>query len=379
MTTRPLGTYCVLAIALALFPVGAQATKFKVLYSFAGGSDDGEYPQASLLRDKMGNLYGTTYAGGDNDFGTVFRIAPNGAETLLYSFDATNGAYPTDNLVADASGNLYGTTTEGGAKNSGTIFKLAPDGTLSLLYSFRGGKDGGSPYAGLLRKKDTLYGTAQSGGASGREVVFQLASNGTETVIHSFAGGKDGAGPYAGLNSDKAGNFYGTTYLDGANNKGTVYKVTRDGRATVIHAFAGGSDGASPFGALVADRKGNLYGTTQQGGTSDAGTVFKIAPDGTESVLYSFTGGSDGADPSCTLVLDATGNLYGTTTLSEDDGAGTVFKLTTGGAIKVLHSFTGAGGAQPSAGLIADESGNFYGTTPLSGNLGYGVVFQIRE
>lgn len=233
MTTRPFEVCCALSIALAFLPGAAQATKFRVLYSFAGGTD-GAYPQANVLRDNAGNLYGTASYGGANNDGIVFRLAPAGAETVLYSFSGADGANPTDSLISDKMGNLYGTTDNGGSNNSGTVFKLAPDGSETVLYSFKGGSDGDSPYAGLLLRKGIFYGTTQNGGAARNGVVFALAADGTESVLHAFSGGNDGAMPLGGLVADKSGNLYGTTYAGGADGVGIVYKITPDGTETVL-------------------------------------------------------------------------------------------------------------------------------------------------
>lgn len=381
MNEQKLGAICAFActIALAGFVHAAQAKDFSVLYSFAG-APDGAYPEASLLRDAAGNLYGTTETGGANDAGTVFRLAAHGGESVLYSFGGTgDGANPVSSLIADKTGNLYGTTENGGTGGGGTVFRLAPDGTETVLYSFTGGSDGGSPSAGLTRKSGSLYGTTVSGGAGDKGVVFRLAPNGKETVIHSFTGGNDGSEPFAGLLANKAGRLTGTTYTGGAYDHGTVFRISPDGSETVLYAFSGGSDGGSPAGAVVADGRGNLFGTTLLGGTNDSGTVYKLTPDGSETVLYSFTGQTDGADPSCGLVFDASGNLYGTTPVSQADSDGAVFKLSPKGKLTVLHAFSGAGGAGPVAGLIADEKGQLYGTTPISGAYGYGVVFELKE
>ncbi len=378
-TGARVGSVLVVTLAAVLIaPFGAQASGFDVLYSFAGGSD-GAYPMASVLRDKAGNLYGTTQSGGFDDVGTVFKLTPMGVESVLHSFGSgVDGVYPTASLIIDKAGNLYGTTEEGGTNHGGTVFKLAPDGTENILYSFSGA-DGASPVAGLVRKAENFYGTTEFGGTNNAGVVFKLAKDGEESVLHSFSGGNDGGLPLAGLIMDGVGNLYGTTHFGGLDGDGTVFEIAPDGSEIVLHSFAGGSDGAYPGGALTLDANGNLYGTTSIGGASNSGTVFKIASDGTESVLYSFTGGREGADPSCALVIDAAANLYGTTPLSEADGDGAVFRLAPDGTIGVLHSFNGADGTNPEAGPIADKKERLYGTTPQGGAHGYGVVFRLRE
>jgi uncharacterized repeat protein (TIGR03803 family) len=236
-------------------------------------------------------------------------------ETVLYSFKGgSDGSNPAAGLIVDSSGNLYGTTFNGGGGSGcgsdfgcGTAFKLAPDGTETVLHAFTGGSDGGLPEAGLIADgSSNLYGTAYQGGASNLGVVFKLAPDGTETVLYSFKGGGDGGVPAGTLIADSSGNLYGTTSEGGGsgcfgNGCGTVFKLAPDGTETVLHAFTGGSDGAHPNVALIADGAGNLYGTTGGGGITlcyeGCGTVFKLAPDGTETVLHAFTGAATGIFP----------------------------------------------------------------------------------
>ena len=367
------------AVLALLVSSPAEAGSFRLDYSFAGGGSGG-YPAAGVIRDKAGNIYGTTYYGGAANDGTVFRLSRKGKETILHSFaGGADGENPVGSLTRDDSGNLYGATAGGGKGGSGTIFKLAPDGTETILRAFDNGYGGGVPVGSLVLQGERLYGATAAGGVHGAGAVFRLSTSGREKVLHSFTGGTDGYEPFAGLVADGAGNFYGTTLQGGANQLGTVYRLAAGGAELVLHALAGGSDGSTPAGPLVFDAGGNLYGTTEQGGSDDAGTVFRVTPDGAETVLYSFTGGTDGADPACGLVLDGAGNFYGTAPLSEADGDGTVFELQADGTLAVLHAFAGRDGANPAAGLIADTKGNLYGTTPEGGAHGYGVVFTLKE
>ncbi len=210
--------------------------------------------------------------------------------------------------------------------------------------------------------------------------MFEFSAAGTESVLYSFTGGTDGGRPYAGVVEDKLGNFYGTTLQGGDFGLGTVYKLTPSGTETVLHSFAGGSDGATPYGGVILDKKGNLYGTTTDGGSSNAGIVFKVSPSGTETVLYTFAGGPDGANPTVGVVRDKVGNLYGTTYKGgngNDPGDGTVFEISPSGAHTVLYTFTGgADGAVPDANLILDKQGHLYGTT-IGGGIGFGVVYEV--
>jgi uncharacterized repeat protein (TIGR03803 family) len=382
----------VIVFVAAVVPTrSAQAQTFSVLYSFLGGTDGGD-PEAGLVRDALsGNLYGTTFSGGAYGSGTVFKVDTTGIETVLYSFKGTpDGVGPHAGLVRE--GNLYGTTTQGGAYGYGTVFKVDKKGKETVLYSFTGaGGDGNYPYAGLVRDalSGNLYGTTFYGGTYlNYGTVFKVDKTGHETVLHSFTGGTDGGNPYAGLVRDAlSGNLYGTTFGGGdltcnpPTGCGTVFKVDATGNETVLYSFTGGTDGGYPRAGLVRDAKGNLYGTTSGGGVQGYGTVFKVDTTGTETVLYSFgaTAG-DGAEPWASLVRDAQGNLYGTTF---DGGAydyGTVFKVDKKGKETVLYSFTGArgDGYYPIAGLVRDAlSGNLYGTTVGGGVQGSGMVFKL--
>jgi uncharacterized repeat protein (TIGR03803 family) len=399
---------------LLTFPL-SQAQTFTVLHNFRGGSD-GVYPEAGLVMDAKGNLYGTTYAGGtagcqsgERTCGTVFKLAGRN-ETVLHRFKgAPDGANPSGSLILDAEGNLYGVTSGGGAVGCGTVFKVDPGGSETVLYSFcsNGGTDGEEPSGNLVMDAGgNLYGTTRMGGSGGSGTVFKVDLGGTETVLHSFCsrGGSrctDGEDPSGGLVMDAAGNLYGTTEVDlgpKGTGAGAVFKVTQTGKETTLHLFSF-AKGDAPTGGLIMDAAGNLYGTTVFGGTGicqpsgqnnfGCGTVFKVDASGKETVLYNFcsaSGRTDGASPSAGLFMDAKGNLYGTTLSGGTDtctgdlfpGCGTVFELA-GEKQRVLHSFTGVApdGAFPYSTLIADANGNLYGTASGGGKFGNGVVFEI--
>lgn len=304
----------------------------KVLYSFTGGTD-GNQPYARLIRDENGNLYGTTFWGGGSaacnggfGCGVVFKLDPSGKETVLHAFTRTggDGANPYDGLVRDMRGDLYGTTVYGGSSSAcnggcGVVFAVNTAGKERVLHSFSAGTDGANPYAGLVRDAEgNLFGTTNSGGSYGQGTVFELEHTGTERVIYTFTGGADGGQPLLGyLLRDAKGNLYGTTVRGGASSCsfscGAVFELERSGKERVLYGFAGGTDGANPYGGLVADAEDNLYGTTNQGGASSYGTVFKLDKTGHETLLHTFTGtGGDGTFPYDGLVRDAKGNLYGT-------------------------------------------------------------------
>lgn len=370
------------AAAAFLAANGAWASTERVLYRFAGGNDDGAAPAGDLMRDSAGDLYGTTFSGGANGDGVVFKLSRSGTETVLYHFMGGNdGANPEGRLVMDTKGNLYGSTLNGGGSDQqGIVFKLSPRGRETVLYNFTGGSDGALPVGGVIMDANgNLYGIGARGGAAGEGVVFKLSPRGREKVLYSFTGGNDGGVPQANLVRDAGGNFYGITAQGGANNQGTVFKLTSRGREIVLHSFAGGSDGSDPRAGLLMDADGNLYGTTEAGGAANKGVVFKVSPRGRETVLYSFTGGNDGGEPFGDLIGDANGNLYGTTSVGGAANRGVVFKLSPRGRETVLHSFTGGrrDGAYPYAGLASDARGNLYGTTEEGGPAKAGVVFRV--
>jgi len=310
-------------------------------------------------------------------------------DTPLYSFctqtNCADGSNPFAGVISDAKGNLYGTTSGGGVYGHGVVFKVNPVGKETVLYSFTGGADGADPYAGVISDgKGNLYGTTFLGGPSGAGVVFTVSPEGKETVIYSFcrqANCADGKQPPSGVISDANGNLYGTTWGGGASNEGVVFKVSPKGEETVLYSFTGGADGANPYAGVISDAKGNLYGTTSGGGASSSGVVFEVSPKGEETVLYSFctqTNCADGAHPQAGgLIFDAKGNLYGTTAGGGAWSSGVVFKVSPKGQETVLYSFTdGIDGAGPLGGVIFDAKGNFYGTTSGSYS-GYGVVFKL--
>lgn len=397
------GSKVILTVAFAAVVLSPAAhAKYTVLYTFACGGD-GCGPEDAPVFDSAGNLYGTTASGGTYGYGTVFKLSPDGAETVLYSFKGGNdGAYPYGGVILDKAGNLFGTTNAGGGNGAcnngcGTVFKLAPDGSESVLHGFAGGSDGSAPTAGVVADSSgNLYGTTDAGGGNGCYggcgTVFKLAHDGNETVLYAFQGASDGGNPYAGLIIDKAGNLYGTTTYAGSGNCvagcGVIFKVTPGGTETVLHAFDF-EDGSYPYSGVTMDRSGNLYGATAWGGPSGLGTVVKLARGGTVTVLHAFPDApSDGANPYGSVVFDRKGNLYGTTNsggrICGDYGSscGTVFKLAPDGTETILRAFRKkkGDGILPYAGLTQDAKGNLYGTTSRrSWNRGGGTVFELTK
>jgi uncharacterized repeat protein (TIGR03803 family) len=383
------------AIFLIMRIALAQAQTYTVLHSFTRGAD-GAVPTARLIRDKAGNLYGTTFSGGAYGAGVVFKLDSSGNEKVLYSFTGgRDGANPQAGVVGDSAGNLYGSTLSGGASNLGVVFKLERTGKQTVLYTFTGGTDGATPSGVVLDAVGNLYGTTYQSGSFGLGVVFKLDPTGYETVLHSFSGA-DGANPDANVILDAAGNLYGTTYYGGTGGNGIVFKLDQSGHETVLYSFTGLTDGGRPVAGLIRDSAGNLYGTTAYGGISGGacdgygcGVVFKLDALGKETVLYSFTGGADGANPRAGLIRDKKGNLYGTTQVGGtpfgcgDYGCGVVFRLSPTGKEKVLYTFTGGtDGGQPVSSVIGDSAGYFYGTTSSGAGGacqgGCGVAFQLK-
>jgi uncharacterized repeat protein (TIGR03803 family) len=381
---------------LALTIVPSTNSPLTTLYSFGGA--DGSSPNG-LVQGTDGNFYGTTeYGGADtNQYkysegqGTVFKLTPLGTLTTLYSFSGIDGAIPAAGLLPGANSTFYGTTEYGGVYEDregdtfGTVFKITTNGTFTSLYSFRG-DDGANPDAGLVLGADgNLYGTTSYGGVDyylDDGTVFKITANGSFTSLISFSG-SDGIGPEGGLVQGTDGNFYGTTEYGGthgllSDGYGTVFKMTTNGTLNTLYSFTGGGDGANPAAGLVQGADGNFYGTAEYGGTNDSGTVFKIMTNGTLSTLYSFTGGSDGANPAAGLVPGTDGNFYGTTEYGGANNSGTVFKITPGGVLTMVYYFTGGDdGANPNSALVQGTDGNFYGTTSSGGAHGNGAIFRL--
>jgi uncharacterized repeat protein (TIGR03803 family) len=338
-----------------LSPASGGGWTETVLYSFQGGPTDGGKASGSLIFDAAGNIYGTTRDGGStacSTCGTVFELTPNNGtwtETLLYEFTGVkDGKYPYAGVIMDGSGNLYGMTNEGGSHHFGTVFELSPSNggwTESTLLTFDG-KNGNGPVVGLtIDAEGNLYGTTQKGGAKNLGVVFELSPSKhgwKETVLHSFTGGTtDGSGPGAGVIFDTAGNLYGTTYAGGTgsctNGCGTVFELSPSSGGwteTIIQSLAD-LEQSRPNG-IVFDAAGNLYGATRRGGTwkkctgGGCGTVFELTPSNgtwTETILYSFKGIPDGAVPFSGPIVDAEGNVYGTTVFGGKYHPGVVYEI----------------------------------------------------
>lgn len=334
-TSLPLGTG-------AVFKLTADGVE-SVLYYFPGGSG-GAGPEA-LVMDNNGNLWGTACCGGIGS-GVIFKINSTGEEKLVHTFagQPNDGSTPFGALILGSDGRFYGTTTGGGKYNVGTVLKLALDGTDTVLYSFNDKRSGNDPFAGLTMDANAnLYGADAGGGARNFGTVFGHAHDGTETVLHVFKGPpNDGSTPDGALVVDQSGNLYGTAFTGGHagcysdEGCGAAFMLAPGGAETILHFFTGKhGDGANPIAGLIADAAGNFFGTTEFGGGRlpcngfyGCGTVFEIAPDGTETILHSFGDGSKGANPVAGLVADGKGNFFGTASDGGAYGYGTVFEIT---------------------------------------------------
>ncbi len=364
-----------------------------MLHNF-GGPEDGYIPYAGVTFDSHGNIFGTTAYGGAgvcSYCGMVFELTPNGdgnwTESTVHDFTGSDGQRPIAGITIDPKGNLYGAAEDGGSNHSGTVYKIVPSSpgawVFSILSTFPPGS--GSPTGNvLLDTAARMYGTA--------EVVYSLnqvtpVGQWYELVLH------EESQPFGTLVMDGDGNLYGTTYSGGTHGAGSVFELSFDPMLTVwtetvLYSFSGGSDGSNPLAGVISDAVGNLYGTTVYGGLANLGVVYKLThqPDGTwsETALHYFTGVPDGAYPSCAMTLDSQGHLYGVTSAGGPANWGTVFRMTptSGGqwAESTLYSFTGGlDGGDPYSGITFDAAGNIYGTTQWGGLYGQngGVVYEI--
>ncbi len=406
-------------LAAVILTVGVvvplRAQTLNVIHNFVG-SADGEYPVAGLTMDSAGTLYGTTagliYTSGPS-YGSVFRLKlHNGSWLFTPLFDfrgGADGAYPLARVVIGPNGTLYGTANRGGIENCtqgcGLVFDLHPTPTIPaspltpwreiVLYSFQGSTDGAYPGYGdmVFDSTGNMYNTSSQGGINacaghvGCGVVYKLTKSGgsyTETALYAFSGGSDGAFPIAAVSFDNSSNLYTTAFNGGNGNNGTVIQLTPAGSESTIHQFNAAADGANPWTGVIVDSSGNLYGTTSTSGPSGGGTVYEMSLAGgiwTYTDLENFAGSGPNPGPLADLAKDANGNLYGTNYAGGAHGFGCVFKLTPsngGYTYTDLYDFTGSSdGANPASNVVLDASGNLYGTAYQGGSRNLGVVWQL--
>jgi uncharacterized repeat protein (TIGR03803 family) len=363
----------------------ALAQTFTTLASFDSTKGSNPY-YVSLVQGLDGNFYGTTSKDGGG-FGTVFRVTPGGTITTLHVFchtECSDGASPYSGLTLGTNGSFYGTTISGGTNNDGTVFKITPGGTLTTLYSFcHLCGEGYAPIAGLVQAGNgSFYGTTISGGANGVGTIFSITPGGVLTSLHSFDLRTDGGSP-AGAKLVQAtnGSLYGVTNAGGANGFGTVYKITPAGTLTLLHSFDFAVDGANLFNnGLVQASDGNFYGTTFTGSTNGQGSVFKMTPAGVVTMLYRFCAQPnciDGAGPFAELVQGTNGNLYGSTAVGGAHDTGTIFKISPAGTLTTLYSLTTDDTEGPYGALLQSTNGTFYGTLRLGPGSHMGSFFSF--
>ena len=387
------------AIVMLGASITSQAQTYSVLLALDG--TNGYKPNSPLIQGVDGNFYGTTGGGGANNNGTIFKITPSGTITTLYSFcsqtNCTDGEGPNDGLILGTDGNFYGTTIAGGTGTTycgagcGTAFKITPAGVLTTLHSFcieSTCLDGDEPIAGLAQGTDgNFYGTVPYGGANDGGTVFKMTPSGTVTTLYAFCAQTncvDGQGPRAALIQATNGAFYGTTANGGANGYGEVFRITSSGTFSVLHSFDL-SDGYGPTAALIQVSNGTIYGTTSSGGTSTAceegcGTIFEMTASGTLTTLVNFDS-TDGTGPDSALVPASNGNLYGTTGEGgAHEDAGTIFEMTPTGTLTTIYNFCSEtnciDGVSP-YGIMQASSGVFYGTAG-GGSSSEGLIFTLK-
>jgi len=374
----------------------SSSLTFETVYNFTN-TPDAAPTEGPLEQGSDANFYGVNGGEGYAN-GAVYRVSPAGVETVLYSFAnpvLPEGEFAPLALKQGSDGNFYGTTTDGGKPDVGTnmVFQITPQGTLTTVHTFNEDCHPWPVGKFTLGTDGTFYGVAMCGGTYGYGMVYAITTAREYNCVYSFAGGSDGIQPMAAPVQGPDGNFYGTTQYGGTNTDrnasyagcGTVYRLTPGVSETVLYRFTGGVDGDEPTAPLVLGRDGNLYGTTQSGGLTDYnpetglygyGTVFQITTNGHLITLYAFHG-ADGSTPMGPLVQGADGEFYGTTKSGGTNDWGTVFRINSAGTLTTLHQFDGDDGAGPRGGLVLGSDGAFYGTTSVNDQTEAGTLFRI--
>ena len=369
--------------------VSLPAQTFTTLVSF--NSTNGAYLRSALVQGTDGRFYGTASAGGASNDGTVFRTSASGTLIVLHNFDYNDGSGAAATLLQGSDSNFYGTTFGGGAHNDGTIFKINARSEFAVLHSFDV-TNGQGPDAALMQAANgNFYGTTLGGGEFNEGEVFEVIPTGRLSTLYSFcalANCPDGDGSFAALVQGPNEELYGTAFLGGASNAGTIFKINAAGMLTTIYNFCSQldcADGQYPYNGLIQGTDGNFYGTTYGiGAHGNGGTVFKLTPAGTLTTLYSFCAQAtctDGAEPIGGVIQGTDGNLYGTTVVG-GTGDGTLFQLTPAGVLTTLHTFCSqpacADGYAPEASLMQATNGTFYGTTYTGGSNDAGTIFSLN-
>lgn len=360
-----------------VFSINTAGGNYSIIESF---TDWGKGPLSDLLKGTDGTFYGTTSSGGTYGYGSIYKMTPAGIITILKQFDYTNdGGYPNGELTYGNDGYYYGMTSAGGINTYGTIYKINTAGVFTVLKHFNITPDGSNPRGHLVLANDgNFYGMTYGGGANAAGTIFRITPGGVFTTIHSFNKTTEGGNSYSSLTLGKDGYLYGVTYGGGTYNYGTIFKCTTTGTLTVLRHLNGPTDGSSGQSDLIQATDGNFYGTCSSGGPNGSGTIFKITPSGVFTVLRSLVWTTDGSNPLGSLYQNTDGFLYGTTSGAGANQAGVFFKISTGGAYTVLHSFApDKEGSTPKTGVVKGNDGNFYGTTSTGGTYSYGTTYKI--
>ncbi|WP_162560238.1 choice-of-anchor tandem repeat GloVer-containing protein [Methylotetracoccus oryzae] len=379
-----------LGLALAVSAM-ANAATLTDLHDFDFSNDGGSpWFTGQLAQGRDGSLYGTTPSGGSYDAGTAFKLTPAGTFTKLHDFDSTNdGKNPWGGLILGKDGNFYGTTAYGGVNNFGTVFKMTPAGAITILHTYTGLDGQATPAPPTQGRDGNLYGTTAYGGTDSLGSVYKLTPGGNYTTIFSFprytAQGNypQGALPYAPLIQGTDGAFYGTTTAGGSGGAGTgtVFKVTTAGVVSTVYNFDI-AHGRRPYSPVVQGTDGNLYGTTTEGGTAGRGVAFKLTLKGAITVLYNFDGTStasraNGYTPYAGLVQGSDGNFYGTTYSGGIRNSGTLFRITPAGDFAIQASFNGTNGAHSQGTPLLHTNGRIYGLSQSGGTFSVGTVYSL--
>jgi uncharacterized repeat protein (TIGR03803 family) len=356
---------------IGIAPPNAAPGDFKLLYSFSG-NPNGAFPEGTLAR-LNGTLYGVTETGGISNYGTIYSLRITGKEKVIHSFDASDGESPVGSLLA-YNGILYGTVAAGTGFYGG-VYSITPSGNFKLLYKFTGLA---GPKAGLVQTGGLLYGTTFQGGRQDEGSVYDITPSGTANTLYSF-GARSGDGTYPASRLTVWKNtLYGTTNEGGTHNRGTVFSLTKSGTETVLHSFRGGTDGDSPGFSTVIPLDGVLYGTTYEGGRHGMGIVFEVPSSGKERTLYNFGDAkTDGAYPNAGVVAYH-GALYGTTSSGGASNQGTIFRVTPNGKETTLYSMSGVDGSESNGCLLLDGT-DMYGTANQGGAYNGGTAFRFAQ
>ncbi len=364
----------------------ARAATFTVLHRFELPSD-GRIPGPNLTVDASGNIFGTTVAGGTANQGTVFELTPAGRERVLYNFGLGDNNFPNTGVIRDSAGDFFGTTANDGTGGNdlGSLFRIKGR-TARFLHLFGESKQDGLVPSSLVRDpQGFLYGTDALGGTTGFGLAWRIGPNGAEKILHEFTSQPDGGIPNGGFYRDAAGDLYGVTQVGGTYGFGTVYRISAVGAYSIIYSFGKAKlDGRTPYGPLVADSNGVLYGAAFSGGAHNHGALFSVTPEGVEKILYSFTAGADGANPEGPLTLDSAGNIYGVTYyfgLGTASVTGTLFKLPAGGTLQTLWTFVDSDPTAslfPAPGVLVDGTGAVIGAASNGGSAANGgTIYKV--